>query len=60
VLIGIAVVKALYPGGERGFELPDLSETRLVRRFSSWSRNSLNIYLLQEPFHLLGVSLLRV
>jgi len=59
VLLGIAVGKILYPEGRRGFTLPDLSETRLVRWLSSVGKDSLRIYLLQEPIHLAGVALLR-
>ena len=59
VLLGIAMGKVFYPEGQRGFKLPDMSETRLGRWLTSLSRSSLKIYVLQEPIHLAGVALLR-
>ncbi len=58
VLLGIAVGKVLYPNGQRAFRLPDLSQTRVVRALSPLGRNSLQIYLFQEPLFLAGEALL--
>ena len=57
VLLGIAAGKMLYPEGRRNFRLPDLSETRLVRALSFLGKNSLAIYLVQEPVALAGMAL---
>jgi uncharacterized membrane protein len=57
VLLGIAVGKVLYPDGQRAFRLPDLSQTRVVRALSPLGRNSLQIYLFQEPLFLAGKAL---
>ncbi|MFZ4778891.1 MAG: heparan-alpha-glucosaminide N-acetyltransferase [Terrimicrobiaceae bacterium] len=57
LLIGLAIGRTLYPNGNtRKFELPDLSDTAVVRALIKIGQNSLIIYLAQTPFNLFGLA----
>lgn len=57
VLLGVSTGLALYPDGQRSFQLPDFSRYGWVRSLSSLSRNSLAVYLAQSPVFFAGVAL---
>ena len=57
VLLGVSAGLALYPRGQRSFDLPDFSRYAWVRSLSSLSRNSLAVYLAQSPIVFAGVAL---
>ena len=54
---GVATGKTLYAGGRaRRFNLPDWSETRVVRALSKLGKHSLEIFMLQAPWYLSGMA----
>lgn len=60
VLIGIFLGNTFYPGGRRGFSLPDLADNSLVRFLRLMGENSLLIYLLHQPILIAALTLLGV
>ncbi len=54
VLLGVWLGKTLYRDGKRSFRFPDLSEKRWAEGLSWLGKNSLAVYLAQEPIFLLG------
>jgi uncharacterized membrane protein len=48
-LLGAFAGLTLYPGGIRGFSLPDLSEKTPIRGLTFLGRHSLLIYLVHQP-----------
>ena len=57
VLLGVGLGKLLYPNGERSYQAPDLSDTKVGGGFSWLGRNALAVYLAQEPVFIGGMSL---
>lgn len=57
VLLGVGLGKLLYPNGERSYQAPDLSDTRVGGALGWLGRNALAVYLGQEPFFIAGMSL---
>ncbi len=57
VLLGVWLGKTLYRDGKRAFQLPDFSEKRWAEGLSWLGKNSLTVYLAQEPVFLLGSAL---
>jgi uncharacterized membrane protein len=57
VLLGVWLGKTLYRDGKRVYRLPDLSEKRWAEGLSWLGKNSLTVYLAQEPVFLLGSAL---
>jgi uncharacterized membrane protein len=55
VLLGLAAGRVLYPQGrQRSFNLPDLSETPVVRALSVLGQHALAIYMAQSPILIAG------
>ena len=57
VLLGVGLGKLLYPNGERSYQAPDLSETKVGGAFGWLGRNALAVYLAQETFFIGGMTL---
>ncbi len=60
VLLGIAVGSVLYPAGQRGFSLPDLSHKPWMRWLVLAGQNSLLLYLIHQPILITLLTLLGV
>ncbi|SDW34918.1 heparan-alpha-glucosaminide N-acetyltransferase [Methanohalophilus halophilus] len=58
VLIGIATSNHLYPGYERRFSIPDMTELAPVRLLTAMGKRSLAMYLLHQPAIILILYLL--
>lgn len=55
LLAGLAVGQAFFPDGvTRKYTIPNLRALRLVRALENIGRNSLAIYIVQEPISLAG------
>jgi uncharacterized membrane protein len=57
VLLGVFVGQSLYPGGERRFNLPDLSNRPGIKGLVWSGRHSLAIYLVHQPLLLVFITL---
>jgi uncharacterized membrane protein len=60
ILLGIVLGKVLYKDGKRQITPPDIAENKLVESLELMGRNSLGIFLLQEPLYILGVTALGI
>jgi len=49
VLIGIFVGNMVYPNAKRGFNIPEVSKSRIIKSFCFLGRHSLFIYLIHQP-----------
>ena len=60
VLIGIFLGNMFYPGGQRGFTLPDFANNLLVRFLRIMGENSLLIYLIHQPIMIATLTMLGI